>query len=114
MAGQIALRDKEGERFTCAPVELEKAAAKVGLLTVEQHSIVIECLHVEYVVRVYRVKTVMDAHPADRHPHPGIPMAVEDALRDLRAIEEFMKEIRIERLPPESIHERIAAMEKAS
>lgn len=96
------------ENRSFAAAEITHAASRLGLLTVEQFDVVVWCLQHEHVFRVYRVKILMEAHPAEHHD--GVPMPVWDAILDLRAIEEFMQEAKIDRLPPETIHERMASL----
>jgi hypothetical protein len=93
-----------------APIHVQQAAASLGLYTVEQFDVIVRCLHVEHVYRVFHVRRVMEAHPPEQHH--GVPSAVRDALEALRAIEQFQAEINVPRLDPDEIHARVAAMEK--
>lgn len=114
--GFVFLRVKDSSGFTLsqpfALVEVAKAAAAhLNMLTREQYDLVASCIHAEHVHRVYRVKRTMDDHPAAQHM--GVPPAVKAALDDLTSFEALMVDLRVERLEPAAIHERMAALAAA-
>jgi hypothetical protein len=88
-------------------VHIQQAAARLGLITIEEYEIVVSSLHHLHVYRVFRLKRAMDDHP----PEPGMPRPVKEALADLKALEEMLSELKVPRLAPEKMRERIEALE---
>lgn len=91
-----------------AYVHIERAASTIGLITIEEYEIVVSSLHHLHVYRVYRLKREMDNHPADGN---GMPRPVREALADLSAVEDVLRELKVPRLSPQEMREHIDALE---